>query len=261
MERVTFELPDAVGLTTVEGVSDYWVELRPGVPSIAYIDTANDLAIGDLRGAVLEYDYDGNMLLSNCETAWATSDTTNVTMTNDSSVYKVGTKSVKAAFASGASAGAMISKDFTVAKNLTKYTRITFWARGSVASSAGDYQFAFDDTAACASPVLLLDFPALVQDTWQFVSLTITDPSVLSAVLSIGVKYKTDLGAANLYIDDVRILTPLGHQVEQLVVDDYIPNTGFFALSAAIAEDEQKINRKITLYYDSFATSPVCPVS
>ena len=261
MEIVTFDIPDAVAQTTVEGVLDYWVQLPPGSKPIAFMDVSGTAVLGDLKAAVLEYDYDPRLSLSTCETAWTASDAVNITMTADATVYKVGTKSVKAAVGAGAAAGAYWYLNFAAAKDLSKYTHIAFWARSSVAASAGDLKFELDDTAALASPATLLDLPALVQDTWQYCILAIPDPSILTAILSVGIEYHVDLGACNVYIDDVRAVTNYGHQKEQLVVDDYLIGSQFFALSAAVAADEQKINRKMTVYYDSFATSPVAHVT
>lgn len=261
MEIVTFDMPDAVAQTTVEGVLDYWVQLPPGSKPIAHMDVSGTAVLGDLKAAVLEYDYDTRLLLSNGETAWTATDAVNITMTADATVYKVGTKSVKAAVGAGAAAGVSWYLNFAAAKDLSKYNRVAFWARSSVAASAGDLKFAFDDTAAVASPATLIDLPALVQDTWTYCVLDIPDPSLLTAILSMGIEYHVDLGACNVYIDDVRVLTEYGHQKEQLVVDDYFIGSQFFALSAAVAADEQKINRKLTVYYDSFATSPVAPVT
>jgi hypothetical protein len=139
--------------------------------------------------------------LSDCESAWTAS--ANVTCTNDTALYKKGSKSVKNALAAGFTTGLASYIDFA-SKDLTSYTQIHLWVYSSVNLTAGQAQFLMDDTSACASPIETIDLPAIVANTWTRVSLAIAVPASCGAIASIGLKMTADVGAANIYLDDIR---------------------------------------------------------
>ena len=89
------------------------------------------------------------------------------TVTTDTKVKKQGTASNRIVVAAGASAGDIVTDSIT-SKDISAYDYIEFWARSTVATSAGNLKILLDDTANCASPVETLSVPALVADTWTF---------------------------------------------------------------------------------------------
>jgi hypothetical protein len=141
-----------------------------------------------------------------CEAAWDELVDSDVTCTADAVAYKVGTKSVKMAVATGLSAGDIMATDNFTAKDLSDYTHIVAWVKSSVALSAGDLQILLDNTAQCASPLESLDIPALVADTWTQVKIAMVTPASASAVVSVGIKNVVDKGAHDFWIDDVRAI-------------------------------------------------------
>jgi hypothetical protein len=74
-----------------------------------------------------------------------------------------------------------------------------------VNANAGDLQLLLDKDASCASPELTLNLPALTANTWKLCVLPYDRTTAnINAIKSIGVKMVTDLGAFNLFVDDVR---------------------------------------------------------
>ena len=261
MEIVEFELPDAVISSTVQGLADYWVALPPGSKPIAYMNQDTDLEVGGLAGAVLEYDYDPRLLLDSCEALWTASDATNIVMSLNTASAVVGTYCNKAAVDAGAAAGAYIYKALPATTDLSNYNQIAFWIKCSVGASAGDFIIGLCSDVAGATPVVSMNVPALTGGALKLVVVDIPDPSLCSAIKSIEVEYNTDLGACDFYIDDIRAYTQRGKVAEQLTINDYIIGSEYFSILGGIAADTKKINRKIKVFYDSFETCPVAPVT
>lgn len=261
MEIIEFELPDAVISSTVQGLADYWVALPPGSKPIAYMNQEDDLEVGALAGAILEYDYDPRLLLDSCETLWTASDATNIVMSLDTANAIVGTYCNKAAVGAGAAAGAYIYKPLAATTDLSAYNQIALWIESSVSASAGDLILGLCTDLLGATVVSSMSIPALTGGAPALVVLDIPDPSLCGAIKSIELEYNVDLGAGNIYIDDVRAYTQRGKTQEQLVINDYIIGSEYFSVVGGIAADTKKINRRIKVFYDSFETCPVAPVT
>lgn len=141
-------------------------------------------------------------VLSDCETAW-TAVGSNVTQTNDTGTFIQGLKSLKLAMAAGATAN-LIAAHLTIAStNMTGDKYIVLWVYPSVALAAGDWQVLLDDTAACASPIKALDIPACTANQWNLCEIALGDMSGCSAIISLGLKQVVDIGAANLFFDNI----------------------------------------------------------
>lgn len=144
-----------------------------------------------------------SLVIEDCEDAWATAQGANVVCAIDGVNKKVGTNSAKVSPGAAATTGVLAYEDIT-AINLSKYTHLRFWIRSSIAVAANQLQLLLDDTSACASPLETLNIPALAQDTGIWVTVPLVDPTLLTAVASVGIKQVSDLGACDIYIDDVR---------------------------------------------------------
>ena len=129
---------------------------------------------------------------------------TNVTATQDTTIKKVGADSVKLAIGAGFTTGLLASDEITAA-NLSPYSGVGFWIRSSIALQAADLSFLLDDTASSASQLETLPIPALVADTWRWVELAFATPSLLTAIVSMGLRSDRDFGAASVYIDGIRV--------------------------------------------------------
>ena len=79
-----------------------------------------------------------------------------------------------------------------------------FWIKATVATAAGDLQLLLDNTANCASPVETIDLPALAARTWTYVKLTLANPNLDTAIISVGLKYTLVAPANTVWVGRVR---------------------------------------------------------
>jgi len=145
------------------------------------------------------------LVIEDCEDAWNEQAVAEVTSAADSSDKKVGSNSQKFTITEDFTTGIIGSEAFT-AVNLSLYNTLRLWIKSDVATADGDIQILLDDTAECASPVETLSVPTLVAATWTLVYLPLTNPASDTAIISIGAKLNTDLGAQNINIDDIQAL-------------------------------------------------------
>jgi len=88
------------------------------------------------------------------------------------------------------------------AVDTTTYSHVHFWIYSTVATSSGDLRIAIDDTAGSVSPLTYYTVPALAANTWTQVEVAIGAGSA-AAIISVGLDIVTDLGAYDVYIDNV----------------------------------------------------------
>ena len=141
-------------------------------------------------------------IVEDCEDAWDELVDGDVTSTADADC-KVGTKSAKLAVAAAVAAGDILATEVVGSMDLSSYKHINLWIKSSVELALGDMQLLLDDTAQCASPLKLLDIPALSAATWTLIRLDLGDASGLTAIISVGIKQVVDKGAFDLYVDHV----------------------------------------------------------
>lgn len=154
--------------------------------------------------------------LHGCNSAWDAA--TSVTVSLDTEFYREGGSCNKLDVASGVAGGALLATVTIGESNLSNYDTIEFWIRSSIAQTAANLEFYLDNTAACASPVDTMSLPALTIDTWTRVQLTMTNPELDTAVISIGIGQKaaTDVGACLIWIDHVRALKANSRKFKEL---------------------------------------------
>jgi hypothetical protein len=142
-----------------------------------------------------------NALIDDCETAWTAN--ANVTATRDTTWVRYGTYSAKLAVAALFTTGIAGYFNFSD-KDLTGYTHLHAYIKSSVDTVAGQIQIVLDDTNNCVSALETLDVPALVANTPKEIEIAFATPANLSAVISVGINIATDIGAQNIWIDDIR---------------------------------------------------------
>ena len=128
-----------------------------------------------------------------------------ITQSLDTEDYKQGSESLKLVYAAGASANDLITDSFT-ALDISHYTHLEMWIKSTVAASAADLHLLLDDSSSSASPLETLVIPALVADTWTYVRIALANPELDTALISIGFRYSTDLGACTIWLDDIRVV-------------------------------------------------------
>lgn len=214
---------DVYKLTTADLVSDYVISgllpsvptptsLAPTIPSgAAYIMgkrvvmasgahtvPARKATLVDLSDEGVYSNVDYGILLDDTEDVWNEKTDADFTTSVVAGPTDLG-NAVRFAIASGASAGDSVSEAIPVA-DLSGYGKIAVWMRSSVTTTSGQLQFLLDDTASVASPVHTLNVPALAANTWTLCEMAYTSTTGTNAIISVGLKYTTDIGAANVDI-------------------------------------------------------------
>lgn len=225
----------SVGLSTVQGVSDYWVKLPIGFPPIRNLYTAGAGGVTTGVGAfIYRKKADSTVVIHSCEAAFDEDVPTGFAASLDTDC-KVGTYSNKFTIGAAASAGAIITDVISTTLNtLLDIVAVEFWAKCSVATAASDFKLHLDDTAKCVSPLASLGVPALTAGVWRHCRVAVANASTLIAIISVGVELDVDVGACDFWIDDIRGVKTFSMQAEALTIDSFIPEDLYFALSEAI---------------------------
>lgn len=247
----------AVGLTTVQGVSAYWVRLPTGSKPIRDIYTAGIPAVTDGKGVVMmALGVLDSLVIDDCEDAWDEDVPANFTVSLDTTDKVVGTSSVKVDIAADAAAGTILCEVVAPGTALPKFTHLEFWIKSSVATAAGDLQILLDDTAKCVSPLETLNVPALVADKWTHVRVALLTPQLDNAIISLGLKYTVDIGACTIHLDDFRAVR-LARTLQPCWVTQFIQDDVYFALSAGVNSAYYQ-NAALLVYYTSPDEDPTC---
>ena len=189
--------------------------------------------------------------LHSCNSAFDEQVDSDFTITTDTKIKKQGTASNKFVIASGASAGDIATDNIT-SKDISNYDYIEFWARSSVATSAGNLKILLDDTANCASPLETLSVPALSADTWTFCRVALSNPESDTAIISVGLEYDADLGAATVWLDDLSVvkndsaewmkiprnLWKIDKEAQDIILDNYAHGTARYNLLKIVGGDK-----------------------
>lgn len=195
---------------------------------VAYRDDANNklqyitpqYAVGKIlvtQSSAIVY---GGLEVDNCDddpVVWADGSGGDVTPSRNTTSPKDGTAFVRLTVGAGAGVELLAYHNIT-SVDLSAYDSVGFWIRSSVATNAADLKFLIDNTNGCGSPLETLDIPALTANTWTWVNLTLADPSLLTAVVSIGITQAVDKGACTIDIDQI----VAGDWAGQLKVGDFI---------------------------------------
>ncbi len=157
-----------------------------------------------------------------CEDAWTAS--AEVTATASTTWKRYGTYSAKIVIGADFTTGLAAYRDFA-AKNLSTRTHLHFYIKSNVAVAAGDLQILLDDTSGCVSPLESIDIPALEADVEKEINIALDDASLCTAIISVGLKVVTDLGAMTVYIDQIESPTCFTGDTEDRFSFDTIYNS------------------------------------
>ncbi len=90
-------------------------------------------------------------------------------------------------------------------ENWSGYTKVGFWIYSSANIVSGDLRFAYDDTAAIASPIEQISFGSTITaNTWTYVVLTF-GATTRTSVVSYGfvIRSTSALDSVTVYVDDI----------------------------------------------------------
>ena len=148
---------------------------------------------------------DHGAVVEDCEDAWADNTDAAVTVTADSSDYKVGSSSAKFVAAAGIGVNTLWSSETISAVDMSGANGIEMWIKCSIATTSGELEIHLDDTANMGSPIETMDVPALVAGRWTKIHLDFASASSDTAIVGIGLYQTADIGIATVRIDDVRL--------------------------------------------------------
>ena len=128
----------------------------------------------------------------------------NVTRAVDTQDYR-GSGANKFTIAGGFTTGLVSSKAIT-SLDLSAYDYVEFWVKSSTTTVSGDFTLLLDNTAACVSALETLTIPALTANTWTFVRVALSTPSLDTAIISVGLNAANNIAANTIWISDVRVV-------------------------------------------------------
>ena len=186
-----------------------------------------------------------------CAEAFDESVDSDITASTDTEQRRQGAQSCKFVIAAGASAGD-IATDSITSTDISGYDYIEFWARSTVAASAGNLKILLDDTASCASPLETLSVPALSADTWTFCRVALANPETDTAIISVGLEYDADIGATTVWLDDISVvkndtagwvklprnLWRIDKEAKDVVFDKYVHGVARYSLLKIVGGDK-----------------------
>jgi hypothetical protein len=186
-----------------------------------------------------------------CAEAFDETVDSDITVSLDTKDKKQGTQSCKFVIAAGASAGD-IATDSITSKDISGYDYIEFWIKSTVATSSGNLKILLDDTASCASPIETLNVPALSANTWKFCRVALANPETDTAIISVGLEYDADIGAATVWLDDISVvkndtaewikiprnLWRIDKEAKDVVFDSYMHNVARYSLLKIVGGDK-----------------------
>lgn len=146
-------------------------------------------------------------IIDSCDAVWAESAApSGVTRSADTKDKKQGSASNKFVVAASVAAAQVLSSKAITSANLSDYDYVEFWIKSTVATASGDLQLLLDNTAAVASALETLAVPALTANVWTYVRILLANPKDDTAIISVGLRYQVDIGAATIWIDDVKAI-------------------------------------------------------
>lgn len=147
------------------------------------------------------YSY-SSTVIDPCESGWTQQ--TNVTQAFDQTQRREGSTSLRLLLAAGLGAGADAASKTITSLDISKHDRIEFWIRSTVAAAAGDFTLRLTS----GSTTVAFNVPALVANTWHFhrVTLNPDDARQLTAVTTVVIRQVVDIGAATLWVDDIKAM-------------------------------------------------------
>ena len=145
-----------------------------------------------------------NTRIHNCNTVWDELVDAEVTATADDEDYAEGNTSNRFVITASAEAADILASDDITSLDISRYDTVEFWIKSTVALTAGDLSVRLSSTASAGTATEELAVPATAADTWTFHRVTLANPESDTAIISVGLIHTSDIGAATVWIDDIR---------------------------------------------------------
>ena len=125
-----------------------------------------------------------------------------VTIVADSEDNKAFSSSTRM-YLSGVSAATVGYKDIS-SLDLRRYDTLEFWFKSSVTHAAGDLTIVLGEGSTLATPRETIDIPAATARTWTYMRVSLANPELLSAIVSVGLKFVTGTSTRYIWINDIK---------------------------------------------------------
>tara|TARA_R100001244_G_scaffold15392_1_gene17363 strand:- start:489 stop:1274 length:786 start_codon:yes stop_codon:yes gene_type:complete len=143
-------------------------------------------------------------LIHNCNTVFDELVDSDVTASADGEDYASGNSANKFVLAAGLGATDIIASDSISSLDLSGYDTVEFWIKSSVALTAGQLRLRLSASASAAATTEDLDIPATSANTWTRHQVALANPQSDTAIISVGLIHTSDIGAATVWLDEVR---------------------------------------------------------
>lgn len=145
-------------------------------------------------------------LIHDCDVVFDELVDTDVTASVDSKDKRQGTNSLKLVVAGGLGAGDILATDSFSAKDISGYDAIEFWFKCTVVVGPVSLKLLLDDTASCASPLEVQPMVQVTANTWTYGRTSLSAPELNTAIISVGIRDNTDLGAMTVWLDRIQVI-------------------------------------------------------
>ena len=227
----TFTFKPAAGSTSSDDSYEFWRSEYPPARIHEFINdsiiqrTARGLVIdedisnhGHIRDsrydipsamvAVSQVDYRSGYSgkeIQKANIAWTEQTDGNVTVAKDSEDFKAGSASLRLLTDVGGSvsSGDILTSHAISSLDLRGYDTVEFWMKSSTATSAGNITLNLSSAANLATIKETLAVPALSARTWTYCRVSLANPELDNAIISVGLKYATT-GTRYIWINDIK---------------------------------------------------------
>jgi len=182
-----------------------------------------------------------------CESAWTELVDGDVTAAVDSTYNVEGTYCLKLTVAAGCAANDILATQAISSLDISDCDKVEITIRSTVALDAGDIQVLLDDTASCASAVESLDIPATLANTTTTHTISLANPHLDTAIISVGLKMVTDKGAFILYADRIKAVNSRSKRYEILNSEHWFitkgssPTLGFTSKGLSVVGSDTEV--------------------
>ena len=142
--------------------------------------------------------------IHNCNTVFDELVDTDVTASADGEDYASGNSANKFVLAAGLGATDIIASDSISSLDLSGYDTVEFWIKSTVALTAGQLRLRLSASASAAATTEELAIPATSAGTWTRHQVALANPQSDTAIISVGLIHTSDIGAATVWLDEVR---------------------------------------------------------
>jgi hypothetical protein len=169
-------------------------------------DNTNLHNIGNVKPSTVPTCSVSNLELTDCNTVFTAG--ANVISSVDEHDYQVNPddttdiKSAKFVIDALFTTGVIGYYDIT-SIDISSYTHVGLWIKANADIKAGVLELLLDNTSGCVSPLETIDIPVLNINEWQWVVLELDDPSLLTAVISVGLNANSDPGVVDVHLDRI----------------------------------------------------------